>query len=117
MFLNIDQIDELDSLDFLVGRAAEQLIKDPAEMRVWMTDEETGLLDVSVIHKSELKTVPEDRRVTLEEALYNELAYSPYLRHLRAALFESLIKSTHLRKQALAAVAQQIEEDKTDARR
>lgn len=117
MFLDSDQIDELDALDFLVERAAERLVRDAGDMQAWMTEDETGILDVAVIHKQERKTVPAERRITLEEALLNELAHNPYLRHLREALVEALTEDKAFRKQALAAIAQQIEEDKTDARR
>lgn len=117
MFLNGNQIDELDTLDFLVERAATQLVVDPAEMQAWMTEDETGILDMRLIHKKERKTVPEESRITLEEALLNELAHNPYMRHLREALIEALTNSKQFRQQALDAAAQQIEEDKTDARR
>lgn len=109
MFLNGDQIDELDTLDFLVERAATQLVVDPAEMQAWMTEDETGILDIHV--------TLDGAKMTLERALLNALAYNPYLRNLRQALIESLTKDKAFREQALAAVAQQIEEDKTDARR
>lgn len=109
MFLDSDQIDDLDALDFLVERAAERLVRDAGDMQAWMTDEETGPLDIFV-------TVGRTK-MTLERALLEALAHNPYLRNLRAATIEALTQSKAFREQALAAVAQQIEEDKTDARR
>ena len=109
MFLDSDQIDELDTLDFLVEHAAERLVKDSAEMQAWMTEDETGILDVHVMTGA--------GKITLEQALLAALAHNPYLRHLREALVEALTEDKAFREQALAAIAQQIEEDQTDARR
>ena len=109
MFLDETQIDELDTLDFLVECAATKLVVDSAKMQAWMTEDEWGILDVHVMTGA--------GKVTLEQALLATLAHNPYLRHLREALIEALTNSKQFRKQALAAIAQQIEEDKTDVRR
>jgi len=88
MFLDSDKIDELDTSDFLVERAAERLVRDPGDMQAWMTDEETGPLDIFV--------TLDGAKMTLERALLNALAYNPYLRSLRTATVEALTQSKAL---------------------